>query len=126
MNLRPRALNKGQYGNPEYECSFLYSSDVEFWDDRRNGRTHSYYRMKRNQTLLAANEIQGTRTADSLQQNNFILARKSCTHKNQSHYRCLWGVFSMPIFGDISLFRREMLCKVFYFDDREMLSVIRM
>ncbi|GBM01011.1 hypothetical protein AVEN_218639-1, partial [Araneus ventricosus] len=35
---------------------------MEFWDDKRNVRTHSYYPMKHNQTVLKANKIQGTRT----------------------------------------------------------------
>ncbi|GBN77535.1 hypothetical protein AVEN_247065-1 [Araneus ventricosus] len=44
----------------------LHSTEMEFWDDKRNVRTHSYYPMKHSQTVLTINKIQGTRIADIL------------------------------------------------------------
>ncbi|GBM01852.1 hypothetical protein AVEN_218973-1 [Araneus ventricosus] len=37
---------------------------MEFWDDKRNVRTRSYYLMKHSRTVLTASKIQGTRTTD--------------------------------------------------------------
>ncbi|GBM06813.1 hypothetical protein AVEN_173575-1 [Araneus ventricosus] len=44
----------------------LQSSEMQFWDDKRNVTTHSYNPMKHSQTVLTANKIQGTRAADIL------------------------------------------------------------